>query len=243
MDPLTISAASGMRSRMEALDLLANNLSNATTAGFKTDRESYGLYVAPEAVSPGSPDPSTLPVVERHWTDFSQGSFTSTGNPLDVALSSRGFFSVSGPSGTLYTRNGSFQVSTAGDLTTCDGFPVRAVGGGSIKLQPNVNFEIAPDGTVSQGASTVGRIEVTDFDRPEALTKFGKSCFEAGPEAGARPALQASMAQGKLETSNVSAPETAVRLVNIMRQFEMLQKAITLGGDMSRQAIAEVAKV
>ena len=89
----------------------------------------------------------------------------------------------------------------------------------------------------------MGRIEVTDFDRPEALTKFGKKLFQAGPERERGPALQASMAQGQLETSNVSAPETAVRLVNIMRQFEMLQKAITLGGDMSRQAIEEVAKV
>ncbi|HEX8984041.1 MAG TPA: flagellar hook-basal body complex protein [Bryobacteraceae bacterium] len=243
MDSLIISAASGMRSRMEALDLLANNLANAATAGFKLDRESYGLYTAPEASANDAPDPSTLPVVERHWTDFAQGSLTNTGNPLDVALSSGGFFSVNGPGGTLYTRNGSFQVSTAGELTSGEGFPVRAVGGGTIKVQPNLPVEIAPDGAVSQGAASVGRIEVTEFARPEALAKFGKNCFEAGPEAGPRPAVQASMAQGKLEVSNVSAPETAVRLVNIMRQFEMLQKAITLGGDMSRHAIEEVAKV
>ncbi len=243
MDSLTISAASGMRSRMEALDMLANNLANATTSGFKLDREAYGLYVAPEAVSPDAPDPTTLPVVERHWTDFGQGSLTSTGNPLDLALTGRGFFAVNAPGGPLYTRNGSFQVSVAGELTTADGFALRAIGGGTIKLQASQPFLVASDGTVSQGGAAVGRLAIADFDRPEALAKYGRNYFQDGGDAGARAAAQPALVQGQLEASNVSAPETAVRLVNLMRQFEMLQRAITLGGDMSRRAIEEVAKV
>jgi flagellar basal-body rod protein FlgF len=243
MDSLTISAASGMRSRMEALDMLANNLANASTSGFKLDRESYGLYVAPEAVSSDAPDPSTLPVVERHWTDFGQGSLAATGNPLDLALTSAGFFSVNGPSGVLYTRNGGFQISSTGVLTSAEGYAVRAVGGGTIQLAMNRSFEVAADGTVSQNGAAVGRIEVAGFDHPEALAKFGKNYFQAGESAGARAPVAATMVQGKLEASNVSAPETAVRLVNLMRQFEMLQKAISLGGDMSKKAIEEVARV
>src|ERR1044071_5938381 len=70
MDPLTSTAASGLRARMESLDMLANNLANAETGGYKIDREFYSLYSSPEA---GGNDPVTLPVIERHWTDFSQG--------------------------------------------------------------------------------------------------------------------------------------------------------------------------
>ena len=81
MDQLTATAASGMRSRLEALDLLANNISNSGTAGYKSDREFYNLYASAESDSQ-----TTLPNVERNWTDFSQGVVKETGNPLDVAL-------------------------------------------------------------------------------------------------------------------------------------------------------------
>src|SRR5690242_14002998 len=101
MDPLTLSAASGLRSRMESLSLLANNLANSTTSGYKTDREFYGLYVSPEASSPT--EPSTMPVVERQWTDFSQGTIEVTGNELDIALSGPGLLAVNGPNGVRYT--------------------------------------------------------------------------------------------------------------------------------------------
>ena len=92
MDPLTAIAASGLRARMESLELLANNVANASTGGYKADREFYGLYRAPEADSD-----STMPLIERPWIDQSQGPLHATGNPLDVALSGRGFFSVKGP--------------------------------------------------------------------------------------------------------------------------------------------------
>src|ERR1035438_7458683 len=114
MDTMTAVAASGLRSRMESLEMLANNVANASTGGYKSDREFYSLYVAPESDS----DPTAnMPVIERPWTDFSQGVLNSTGNPLDVALSGKGFFAVSGPGGPLYTRDGSFRLAKDGQLT------------------------------------------------------------------------------------------------------------------------------
>src|ERR1035441_9693053 len=95
MDPMTAIAASGLRARMESLDLLANNIANASTGGYKADREFYSLYVAPETA--GNDSPSTMPLIERPWVDHAQGALRSTGNPLDVALSGKGFFSVNGP--------------------------------------------------------------------------------------------------------------------------------------------------
>src|SRR5215467_13251857 len=107
MDPMTAMAASGLRARMESLDLLANNVANTSTGGYKADREFYSLYIAPEAMD--SADTATMPVIERPWVDLAQGHIHPTGNPLDLALSGKGFFSVDGPTGTLYTRNGNFR--------------------------------------------------------------------------------------------------------------------------------------
>jgi flagellar basal-body rod protein FlgF len=242
MDPLTISAASGLRVRLESLDLLANNLANAATAGYKSDREFYSLYTAPEVLEDNAA-PSTLPVVERRWTDFSQGTLTPTGNPLDLALAKGGFFSVAGPSGTLYTRNGGFHLSASGVLSTAEGYPVLSSAGQPIQASGSGPLEISSDGSVRQDGAEIARIAVVDFARPEALDKAGKNYFRAGDQSGARPAAEVEIQPGKLESSNVAAPEAAVRLVGLMRQFEMLQKAVTLDADMGRRAIEEVAKV
>src|SRR5216684_2898966 len=121
MDQLTATAASGMRSRIESLDLLANNISNANTAGYKADSEFYNLYASADADSQ-----TTLPNVERNWTDYSQGVVKDTGNPLDVALAGHGFLTADSPGGALYTRNGALRLSPAGVLETADGYPVRA---------------------------------------------------------------------------------------------------------------------
>ena len=241
MDPLLTAATSGMRARLEALDLAANNIANSGTTGYKLDRESYNLYIAPEAIDPESPAPSSLPVVQTNWTDFTQGSLASTGNLLDVAISGPGFFAVNGPGSVLYTRNGSFRLSPAGVITTSEGYALREAAGGTIRLDPNLPFEITPDGMVKQAGTDVGRVAIADFEQPQALAKFGRNYFQAD-SAAAPKAATAPIEQGKLETSNVAAPESAVRLIGLMRQFEMLQKAIAMDGEMGRQAIEQVAR-
>jgi flagellar basal body rod protein FlgG len=225
--------------------MLANNLANVATAGYKSDREFYSLYVAPEALesSLDGPLPSTLPVIERRWTDFNQGTLTPTASPLDFALSGQGFFVVNGPVGPLYTRNGAFRLSSAGLLTTEEGYPVRSAAGGQIQSQSATSLEVAPDGTVRQSGLMLGQLAVVSFDQPASLEKVGHNYFRAGTSDGAKPAAAVEIHQGKLEASNVATPESAVRLINIMRQFEMLQRAIVLGAEMNRRALEEVARV
>jgi len=237
MDPLTAIAASGLRSRMESLDMLANNVANATTGGYKSDREFYSLYAAPEAAQ----SDATMPVIERPWTDFSQGTLRATGNPLDVALSGKGFFSVNGPAGPLYTRNGSFQVAANGALVTNDGYAVRSTGGTALTVGPSGPLEISNDGTVRQNGAVIGQLEIADFTSTAGLVKQGRNYFRsASPPT--RPA-DTAVEQGHLEDSNSGSAEAAVRLISIMRQFEMLQKAAALGDAMNQHAIQEVARV
>jgi len=248
MDSLSLTAASGMRARMESLELLANNLANASTGGYKSDSEFYGLYVSADAAAPeadgSGASPDSLPNIEKHWTDYSQGGLHNTDNPTDLALSGRGFFAVNGPSGTLYTRNGNFSVSAGGVLTTGDGYAVRTRSGGDVKTKPNGEpVQVQRDGTVVQGGQNLGQLQVDTFDESVDLNKRGLNYFYRLDTAKPASASKAEVLQGKLENSNVGPAEGAVRLVSVMRQFEMLQKAMNIGADMNRHAIEEVAKV
>jgi flagellar basal-body rod protein FlgF len=248
MDALTISAASGLRARMETLDMLANNLANAATNGFKSDREYYSLYVSPEAEasaagSAGS-STTTVPVVEGQWTDFSQGMLLPTGNKLDLALSGKGFFAANAPSGPVYTRNGSFRLSAAGVLVTAEGYALRTQDGKTIQSQSDSPLEVLPDGEVRQDGQTLGSLQLVDFPPTAPVAKQGNTYFQMmDPKIQPASAAAAQVEQGKIEGSNVSPAEGAVRLVSVMRQFEMLNRAITLSSDMNRRAIEEVAKV
>jgi flagellar basal body rod protein FlgG len=242
MDPITAVAASGLRAQMDSLDMLANNMANASTGGYKADREFHSIYVAPEAQAN---DPlSTMPVVQQGWTDWSQGLLHSTGNQLDLALSGNGFFSVDGPGGQLYTRNGNFRLGAGGKIVTSDGYAVRGASGASLTVQPSRPVDISSDGTVRQDGTVIGQLEVVDFSSTAGLAKHGNNYFRVSDPA-LRPTASSgsSVEQGKLEDSNTGTAEGAVGLIRVMRQFEMMQKAILLAGDMNKQAIEEVAKV
>ncbi|HEX5430961.1 MAG TPA: flagellar hook basal-body protein [Bryobacteraceae bacterium] len=235
MDPLLVSAASGMTTRMESLDMLANNIANTGTAGFKADRDFYNLYER------------QLPVIEKQWTDFSQGTLIPTGNSLDLGLSGKGFFALNSPSGIVYTRNGQFQISKANLLETAEGYTLRnaRANGMPIAADPTQPVQIDKNGVVTQQGQEIGQIEIAGIGNPsQTLAKLGNSYF-AAINASYKPA-QASgteVRQGALEQSNVPAADAAVRLVGVMRQFEMLQKAMLAGADMDKQAIEQVAKV
>ena len=236
MDPLLISAASGMKARMESLDMLANNMANSGTAGFKTDREFYNLYE------------QSLPVVERQYTDYSQGQLLATGNPLNAALNGKGFFALNSPSGIVYTRNGSFRVSTANQLETPEGYTIRNLldNGKPITVDPTQSIDIAKDGTVRQGGQDLGQIEIAQPASPaDTFKKLGSTYFAFIDKNGTPETTNSQdteVLQGQLEQSNVAVGDSAVKLVSVMRQFEMMQKAINLGTEMNKQAISEVAK-
>jgi flagellar basal-body rod protein FlgF len=242
MDNISISAASGMRSRMQSLEMLANNLANVETSGYKADREFYSLYTSAEAsANSQTGDTNALPVVESQWTDVTQGNLRDTANSLDFAIDGEGLFAIQTPGGVRYTRNGSFRISQAGVLTASDGSPVRAQGGGQIVLQPGLPISVLPDGTVQQSGQPAGQLELAAFDTGRT-NKEGASYFRPLDGATAKPASGA-VVQGKLEQSNVGAAESSVRLVAIMRQFEMLQKAMNIGNELNREAIEQVARV
>ena len=244
MDQISAIAASGLRARMESLDMLANNIANASTTGYKGDGEFYTLFTSEAAKEDiGDIPNSTLPMIQRPWTDFSQGTLEPTNNPLDFGLSGKGFFVIQGPSGPLYTRNGSFQMSSSGTITTTDGYPLVGRDGKPIKGDPKYPIEVSLDGGIRQNGQLLGDVKLVEFKDPSDLTKQGNNYFRNDGTQVPIDATSAQIHQGKVEASNVSASEAAVRLVSVLRQFEMMQKAISISGDMSRKAIEEVARV
>jgi flagellar basal-body rod protein FlgF len=262
MDTLLINAASGMKARMESLDMLANNIANTGTVGFKADREFYNLYAQQQ------------PLVESQWTDFSQGSVLPTGHPLDLALWGPGFFALNGPSGTLYTRNGSFRVSKTNQLVSAEGYPVRDMlnQGRPIVVDPEQEISIDKSGLVTQGGQELGQLEidqalaadalstsspqtpalqtpvsqvpVLQSNASQAIGKLGNSYFALSSSDATMQAVSGSdVLQGQLEQSNVAVSDSTVRLLSVMRQFEMLQRALNIGAQMNKEAIQDVARV
>lgn len=245
MDAFTISAASGLRARLESLEMIANNLANQASPGFKMDRETYSLYLAPEAQAPedagvvGSP---TAPVIERHWTDYSQGTLRSTNESFDFALSGPGFFVVRSDRGELLTRNGNFRLTPAGQLETQDGYAVLNDRNQPIQLDPQAAAEITLNGDIRQGGQIVGRLGIVPPPDAAALSKQAGTYFQTSALPGFQQPAGTQIHQGRLEASNQHPAEGAVRLISVMRQFESLTKAIQIHAEMNRRG-DEVARV
>jgi len=243
MDGLMTAAASGMRARMESLDLLANNIANQATAGFKADREAYTLYSATDVVDPSlQGDPLESPLIQANWTDFSPGTLQATGDQTHLALDGPGYFRVRGPASELLTRSGAFRINSDSTLVTADGYAVLSAEGQPIQLRPDVPFAISRDGAITQRGAAVGTIQIQEVSDTAALSKHHGTYFQLNRADAAQAATKTGVLQGHLEGANVAGPESSVRLIEVLRQFETLQKAIQISAEMGRRA-DEVARV
>jgi len=228
---------------MESLEMLANNIANAGTPGFKADREFYTTYYAPEAFNgPEGTLPVAAPVVEKNWIDFKPGVSSSTGNALDFCIEGEGFFAVQSAHGIVFTRNGSFRTTPGGELVTQLGDPVLDTAGKPIRLDPALPVTVDQRGSITQAGRVVAQFGLNQFSDGASLKKLGTTYFRYDGDAQPQKASSA-ISQGRLERANLEPAEAAVRLVSVMRQFEMLQRALSLGGEMNRRAVEEVAKV
>jgi len=241
MDSLMVSAAGGIRTRMESLDLLANNLANSSTTGFKADRESFSLYASDESAS-GDAAPAPLPLIQSKWTDQSQGVLVNTSNPADLALEGPGYFAVDGPSGSLYTRGGAVRINQDGRLTTSDSYELQTVEPRRVRADPLRPLEITSDGAVTQQGEVLGHLKIVDGLTSDALEKRSGAYVAWSRGTPAAAGAGTLVRQGMLESSNTNPAESAVRLITVLRQSESLQRAVSLGNEMNKHAVEEVAR-
>jgi flagellar basal body rod protein FlgG len=162
---------------------------------------------------------------------------------MDFGLAGKGFFVVSGPSGPLYTRSGNFQILPSGKLATLEGYPVLGQDGQSITADVNQPIEVLQDGTIRQNGQDLAQLQLANFNDTSILTKQGNNYFRSTTDQKPVDPTDLKVYQGKVEAANVGAAQSAVRLVGLTRQFEMMQKALSISSDMSREAIEQVAKI
>jgi flagellar basal body rod protein FlgG len=246
VDQGLLITAAGMKAQIETLDLLGNNLANASTIGFKGDREFFRLFQTALI----QPDPNTaearwMPVVQGSVIDFEQGPLARTEGTLDVALSGPGFFAAETSDGArLYTRSGAFHLSPQGLLETAEGHRVLDAGGSAIAIPLGSAVEISDHGMVRANGLNVARLAVVTFEGQPQVTKAGHSYFQAPEGVDTLPQAQALVKQGYLEGSNVNVPLAAVQLIQASRNFEMLSRIASLVGDeMNGRAVEQLGSL
>jgi flagellar basal-body rod protein FlgF len=223
------TAYSGMKAQMEALDLLANNLANINTTGFKEQKAFYTLLNDSQSgtQAPLESAVQSHAVLAEAAFNLANGSLLETGRELDVALAGPGFLTVQTPAGLRYTRNGNLQTNASSQLVTVEGFPVLGERG-AITLGPG-KVEISEQGEVVVDGRQVDRLKMATFDNSVRLMREGDTLLAApqgAPES--RPADATAVKQGFLEQSNVNPVLSTVRMVEIMRHFEAIQKCMSM---------------
>jgi flagellar basal-body rod protein FlgF len=245
-------------SRQIALDrelgIVANNIANLDTTGYKADATLFEQYLMPGARddSFGRADRQISFVQDRGtWHDFREGAVRQTGNPLDVFISGEAFLTVQTPRGERYTRNGALQINAAGQLVNSSGDPVLG-DNGPIVLQPTDSaVAINPDGsiTVREGAATTsdaqrGKLRLVRFDEAQRLQKEGSSLFAAPAGVTPQPAPSSvRVIQGAVEQSNVRSVVEMARMIEITRTYTQVAGLIQQASDQRRSAIDKLAEV
>ncbi|HWA94488.1 MAG TPA: flagellar basal-body rod protein FlgF [Terracidiphilus sp.] len=229
MDSGFYAAMTGLVARSQALDTAASNLANAQTPGYRAERE----YFRSALLGPDS-DESQLGQTVNHYgllggdrISLAQGALQTTGNPLDLALDGSGFFAVETKNGLRYTRDGSFRRSQKGFLITQKGETVLSQQGKPIALPPG-QVSVGGDGVISVAGGTVGQVGVFDFAPGVELTPEGANRYIAPKDAKPVAPKDTEVHQGALESANQDVIQGTMDLVLMQRQFEMMQKALTV---------------
>lgn len=233
------AAYNGMLNEQNRMDIMTNNLANATTVGFKkegTTSQSFDdvLAVKIKDESVGLSTVQRIGInnpgvkIGENYTDYTQGSFRVTGNTYDLALSGEGFFAIeftnkAGETSTKYTRAGQFTLNKEGYLVTQEGDYVLDTANRRIRLDTLHDASISKNGTITQEGRTIARIQVTDFENYDYLEKYGETYYQ--PIEGARTiTADATVNSGYLEMSNVQTVTEMVNMISITRAYESNQK-------------------
>lgn len=253
MMPALWVAKTGLSAQNTQLSTIANNLANVNTTGFKRDRANFEDLLYQIERQPGALNGQNIPLpsglqlgtgvrVVDTTKEFTQGSMQTTNQSLDMAVNGQGFFQVLMPDGTIaYTRDGSFQLNSNGDLVTAQGYPVQP----AITIPQNAtSVTVGKDGTVSvvttdqANPQTVGQLTLTNFVNPQGLQAMGNNLYVQTNSSGDPQTGQAGLNglgtidQGTLEASNVNVEEELVNMITAQRAYEMNSKVVSTSDQM-----------
>jgi flagellar basal-body rod protein FlgF len=255
-------AASGAFKQERKMDIIANNLANQGTSGFKRDGLSFREMIPPftptasltAGLNPqqtgfASAFPVSYVAVDNIYTDTSTGTMRPTGNTLDVALDGEGFFVVETPNGQRYTRNGNFKLDKTGNIATQEGYKVLDRGGKPLQINLNggqISIDASGGVAVGRGLLNVsaGNLKLVTFDDMSKLQKQGDGLFKnIDPAMKEQKPKRLVVQQGVLETSNVNAIEEMTEMITTLRAFEAYQKIIQSIDQADEQAVNTIGRV
>jgi flagellar basal-body rod protein FlgF len=223
-------------------EVIANNLANANTVGFKKDKVFLQTMLDASLVMQKDANQNPLLLdAENVATDFGQGALRSTGNPLDVALSGRGYFALETPNGVRYTRAGAFTLNADGYLVDSNGYTVQG-DAGPITI-PSGDVTISENGAIIVGGQEVAQLKIVDFEEPDALVKQGENLFKARAGATECPTLQITMRQGFLEDSNVNVVQEMVEMIKLQNTYQTSARVLMAQDESLNKAVNDVGTV
>ena len=241
MDNSLLVSLSQQLAAYRSIDVIANNLANASTPGFKREAAKFEEFVVQVRPAEDQVGPQSLSFVKDAGVlrDLAQGELRGTGAPLDFAINGKGFFTVQTPAGMRYTRDGHFTLDQNGQLVTSDGYAVQGDGGAITITPDDGNISVGPDGTISSilnGASNqIGKLQIVDFANERTMVKEGANLYSTSQTPTA--ATDSTVAQNMLEGSNVSPVIEISHMVEVMRAYQMTATLSNSQEDLIRQAI------
>jgi flagellar basal-body rod protein FlgF len=248
MDTGFYVAYAGFAARMQALDVVASNMANASTTGYKAESPFYQMLTASpdgEDLTPLNQAINQFGILGGSQMDTREGSLMPTGTPTDLAIEGDGYFTLQTKAGNRYTRNGSFHVNAAHQLATGDGDLVLGEQGKTLIpiTVPTGALAVSSDGTLSVNGATVAKLHIVQFPPGTELLPEGNSKYIA-PDGSEKPAAGESVRQNMLESSNITPVAGAVNLIVLQRQADMMSKALsTLNTEFNHPATQDVPRV
>ena len=244
MDPGYYVAAGSLKARAFQLEVVANNLANAATVGYKPDQPFFAVFNKAAGSGRKLPLSGYLNdgvVFGETGVVTEQGTLRATGRQLDVAIEGNAFLSVRTPAGDRVTRDGRLQLGTDGQLQAMDGSPLLGKNGQPITVDPKKgNISISADGTVQQRDQAVGQLDLKAYEKPGTLKRTGALRFD--PASVPEAPVKGTVTQGHLEQSAVDTSSTMVEMIRLNRLFELsLKVASTLSNDLDSRSINDVA--
>ncbi|GAB4293039.1 MAG: flagellar hook-basal body complex protein [Roseovarius sp.] len=231
---VTLSRQSGLLAEMQ---VVANNIANAATTGYRQEGVIFAEYVQPAGAGPSL----SIAHAKARSISLQQGALTETGGRLDLAIEGAGFFLVETPSGQRLTRAGSFALSAGGDLVTSAGYRVLDDGGAPIFVPPDASdLSVAADGTISAGGNPLGRIGLVRPADSAALVREAGTLMRT--ESPLEPVPEARVLQGFLEGANVEPILQVARMIEVQRAYELGQSFLDAENERLREAVQALTR-
>jgi len=243
MDNNANIALSRLAAQQHAMDVVAGNLANMSTPGYRAERMVFADWLLREpATATTARGDRVLAFAQTRATyrDRAEGAITQTGNPLDLALSGEGWFTVQTPNGTRLTRSGRFTLQGDGSITDESGNPLLDVNAQPMRLSPaDTALTVKADGTLSSQNGTLGQVAVVAPNDPNRVTAEGGRLFR--PDVPTTPVARPKIIQGALESSNVQAISEITRMIATERDFQFVTQYVQSESQRRQGAIDKLA--